>query len=368
MFTQIMRALIWMTSAAAAILFTLVVIQRLAHPAAPSPLEGALLDYAQRVIEHRPLYVEPASPAPPPLMPGYPVLLSLLDRVFGVRLDVLRVLSVLATVLAAVAVAAIVRAETLSSTFSVASAGLVLAGCALIAGQPDLARPEMLMLVLVLSGYAALRFTSGALGAMLGALLLTTACTIHPFAVWFTVGALCFVGIDDRRRLLVMLVALAVLAGGGFVALSFYLGPWFNFFAVDLPLHSLHFEPTTLLQFLGSQMLGQLGVLAVGAVLTFALPAPPWRGNRGLWMFMGIAMLASGLAATQGGGADPALLVPGVVVLALLGPMSLERLTRYLAAWPGSNRVEGQGVALVALALQFIILATAVPAALATLW
>ena len=164
------------------------------------------------------------------------------------------------------------------------------------------------------------------------------------------------------------LIALAILAGGGFVALSLCLGPWFNFFAWDLPLHSLRFEPTMLLQFLGTRMLGQLGVLAVGAVLTFALPAPPWRGNRGLWMFMGFAMLAAVLAATQGGNADPALLVPGVVVLALLGPMSLERLTRYLAAWPGSNRVEGQGVALVALALQFIILSTAVPAALASLW
>jgi len=368
MFTQIMRAFIWMTSAAAAILYALVVIQRLSHPAAASPLEGALLDYAQRLTEHRPLYVEPAAPAPPQPMPGYPVLLSLLGRLFGLRLGVLRAVSIVATVLSALGVAAIVRAETQSTTFAIAGAGLLLAGCALITGGPDIARPEMLMLVMVLAAFAALRFTTGALGALLGAGLLTAACSVHPFAVWFAIGALCFIGIDDRRRLLFTLAALAVLTGGGFVALSLGLGPWFNFFAWDLPLHSLHFEPTMMLRFLGTQMLGQLGVLAVSVVLTLALPAPPWRGNRGLWTFMGIAMLASGLTATQGGSMDPALLVPGVVVLALLGPMSLERLTRYLAAWPGSNRVEGQGVAMLTLALQFLILATAVPAVVATLW
>jgi hypothetical protein len=361
--TRFLRTLLWLASAAAAVAFVVVVIRRFVDPIAPTPVETALLDFAQRLVEQRPLYVEPLVAAPPALMPGFPVLVALLAQVLGLHLWEPRFISVVATVLTAGVVTAIVRAETQSWTFAAAGGGLVLAGCGLIVGHPELARPEMLMLLLVLAGFAAVRYTFGIPGALLAALLLTAACAIHPMAVCFTVAALLYIAIEDSRRFVVSLLAVAMLWGAGYFALSLLLGPWFNFFAWDLPLHSLRFEPARLLHFLGTQLLGQLGVLTLAAVFSFALPTRPWRGNHGLWMFMGFAMLGAGLLATQGPLLQAELLVPGVVVLALLGPISMERVTRHLAAWPGSSREEGQGVALAALALQFLMFSAAVPAA-----
>ncbi|HEY6866680.1 MAG TPA: hypothetical protein VI792_05445 [Candidatus Eisenbacteria bacterium] len=367
MITRLLRALIWLASIAAAVAFAVVVARAFDHPAPASPLEGALLDGAQRLIQHRPLYADPLTGASPTLMPGFPVVLSVLAGPLGVQLWIPRVLTVVATVLVAVVVLVIVRAETLSWTFAAAGFGSALAGCGLLAGAPDLARPEMLMLLLALAGFAVVRFTMGPLGAVLAAMLLTAACVVHLAGVWFLAAALLYIAIEDHPRLFVTAFALALTCGGGYVALSSLFGPWFNFVAWDLPLHSLRFDPTLLLQFVGAQLLGQPGVLVLATVLSFALPAPPWRGNRGLWVFMGFAMLGAGLLATQGASADPGYFLPGVVVMALLGPVSMERITRHLSTWPGSTRNEGHGVALVALALQFIVFSTAVPAALASL-
>lgn len=367
MVTRLLRALIWLASVAAAVAFAVVVVRRFDSPSAASPIEGALLEYTQRLIQHRPLYVDPLAGVPPVVMPGFPFLLSVLAGPLGAQLWIPRVICIVATVLVAVVVMVIVRAETLSWTFAAAGFGIVLGGSCLLAGAPDLARPEMLMLLLALAGFAAVRFTMGPLGAIAAVALLTAACAVDPIAVWFMVAALLYIAIEDRQRLLGTVFAVALVCGGGYVALSDFLGPWFNFFAWDLPLHSLRFAPTMLLQYVGIQLLGQLGVLAVASVLSFALPAPPWRGNRGLWMFMGFAMLVAGVLATQGAETDPERLLLAVVVLALLGPISMERVTRHLAAWPGSSRQEGHGVALAALALQFLVLSTAVPAALASL-
>lgn len=363
MASRFLRALLWLASAAAAVAFAVVVVRRFDNPIAPTAVEGALLDYVQRLLQHRPLYAEPSIPSPPALMPGFPAALSLLARVVGLDLSELRFISVVATVLSAGAVIVIVRAETMSWTFAAAGGGFVFAGCAFIVGQPELARPEMLMLLLALAGFGAVRYTLGIPGALLAALLLTAGCFIDPMGAWFTVAAMTYMAIEDTRRFVVTLLAVALLSGCGYVVLSLLLGPWFNFFAWDLPLHSLRFEPATLHRFLGTQLLGRLGVLTLATVLSFALPAPPWRGSRGLWMFMGFATLGAGLLATQGAAFESELLVPGVIVLALLGPISLERVTRHLAAWPGSSRVEGHGIALAALALQFLAFSTAVPAA-----
>jgi len=46
--------------------------------------------------------------------------------------------------------------------------------------------------------------------------------------------------------------------------------------------------------------------------------------------------------------------------LAMLGPMSMQRVTGHLSAWPGSTRLAGRGVVLAALALQMIVFLTCV--------
>jgi uncharacterized membrane-anchored protein len=70
---------------------------------------------------------------------------------------------------------------------------------------------------------------------------------------------------------------------------------------------------------------------------------------------MGAGALAAGLVTTQTAGFGPAAVIPGLIVLALVGPISMYRVMRHLSAWPGSSRMGGQGVLLTALTLQFIM-------------
>ena len=42
-----------------------------------------------------------------------------------------------------------------------------------------------------------------------------------------------------RDACLLLTLGMALFLGGGYVALSHYLGPWFNYYAWDLPVRSL---------------------------------------------------------------------------------------------------------------------------------
>jgi hypothetical protein len=162
--------------------------------------------------------------------------------------------------------------------------------------------------------------------------------------------------LEDRKSLLAFTLALAAFLGGGHVGLSFGLGPWFNFHAWDAALAALRFEPLGLLRFLGTQLLGTLGVLILATVLSFALPRGPWRGFAGVWTWMGLAAIAAGLFDTQSALIQTQALRSAVVALAILGPISIQRVTHHLSAWPGSTRLGGQNVVLTALALQFVMI------------
>lgn len=364
MLTRFLRTLIWLASASAVVVFAFVVARRILNPLEYDPIEGTLLDFARRIAEHRPLYPEPMLRAPIPLMPGFPAVVALLVRQWGPQLWEPRAVSLGATLITTGLVFAIIRAETLSWTLAAAGVGLVLAGQGLIVGGPEIARPETLMLALVLAGFTTLRFSQGTRGALAAALLLSAACFTQASALWFVAGLTFYVAGEDRGRVMVLMPAFAVLFGGGYVLLSRVLGEWFNYHAWDLALASLRFDPTRLLQFLGTRLAGQMGVLMLAAVLSVALPTPPWRGVRGLWMWMGVGMLGAGLLTSQSPRTGAELLIPGVVVLAVLGSISLHCVARHLAAWPGSTRGDGHGIVLAALALQFLVILASMPPSL----
>ena len=110
------------------------------------------------------------------------------------------------------------------------------------------------------------------------------------------------------------------------------------------------------MQYVGNQVLGTLGVLTLTALLSLALPTRPVRGPGGVWMYLGAAAIVAGMVATQRFGLGPEAMIPTVATLAVVGPISAHRLTHHLAAWPGSTRLGGQGVLLMAMAIQYFML------------
>ena len=360
MFRRLLRTLLFLVSALAVLGFAFVAARLLATPRVLDPVEGAVLERATRLAHGEALYTEPAGSGEPELMPGFPAAVSLLVRAFGPELWEPRALALLATLLLAALVMLIVQMETSSWTLAVASVGFVLMGHAILADRPGEARPETFMLLLVLLGFLAMRLTNGVWGMLPAALLLSAAFFTDQQAAWFVAAAAFALALGDWKRLVAFMLPTGMLVAGGYVALSQTLGPWFNFNVWDAPLEMMRFSATGPLHYVGEHLLGKLGVPTLAAVMSFALPTEPWRGKGGLWMCMGIGALAAGLLSTQSTAFGPHALIPSVVALSLVGPISIQRVTRHLSAWPGSSRLGGQGVVLAALALQFIVFLSSV--------
>lgn len=361
MIARLFRLAAWLASASALAGFGVLAARGLDAPQPFDATERSLLELATRLQAHGPLYVAPTGAGMPSILPGFPLLAAVLVDTLGPGLLWLRIATLLAIVALAVLAMAVVHEETANRTLAVASGSLLLAGYALLTGHPAGARPEPLMLLLALGGGLALRSMPGAAGGLIAALMFSAACFTHAQAMWITAATLVYLTREDRGRLVPFTLGVGVFLAGGFVLLSRVLGPWFNYYAWDQPLRSLRFDGAGLLHFFGGTLLGSLGVLTVMSVLSFALPTRPWRGPGGMWPCIGLAAVASGVLATQTTAPDPQAMAICVAALALVGPISMHRVTQHLSTWPDSTRMSGEAVVLVAVVLQFVALYATIP-------
>jgi hypothetical protein len=364
MFTRTIRSLVWCASGFACLAFIVLASTRFPAERLVTPDDGVILDHAVRFASGTAAYVAPTTAQAISPMPGFPWVVSFLVAALGPQLWVPRVASLLFSLIAAVLAMFIVRAETKSWTVGAASGGILLLGLTVLTGHPEAARPEPLALALGLAGLLVLRHVPGYVGAIGSALILSAAFFVHPLALWVIGAAIAYLVAEQPKLCLVFVLAVAVGCGGGYVTLSNSLGEWFNFSAFDGPLSALRFRPSRVLHYIGDVLLGRLGVLTLSTVMAFALPTRPWRGPTGLWTWVAFAAMASGLVATQSLRVSPADMIPVMTALALIGPISVQRVTQHLSAWPGSSRLGGRGVVLTALVLQFVMLFAGVSAAL----
>jgi hypothetical protein len=356
MATRVLRGFLWFASAAVVGLYLFLAIRRLMSPTPFEPGETALLDHAIRLAHWKPLYDQPAAgSAPVSILPAFPLAVTVMVQSMGPALWEPRLVTLLATLALAALVLIAVRTETGSWSLGAVGAALALAGCAVIAGPPGVARPEPLTLVLALASFLTLRDIDGVMGAVMAAFLMAVACYTQQFALCFAAGAVVYLAIEQRRRAVQFLLAFAAIAGGGYVALSQVLGPWFNYYASDLSIAAMQFDPRSLVHVAGDLMLGRMSILIVTALIALALPAPIWRGTTGVWFWSGVASLLAGLIASQVSGVAGVALVPCIVSFALLGPIAADKVIEHVSAWPGSTRRAGEGVLFAALLLQLAL-------------
>ena len=364
MFTRTIRTLLWCASGFACLAFIALASTRFPAPRTVAPDDGLMLDHAVRFAQGEPQYQAPATPQAISPMPGLPWVVSWLVAIFGPEIWVPRVVSLLSSLLAALLAMAIVRGETKSWTLGVASGGILLLGLTVLTSHPEAARPEPLALALGLAGLLLLRHAPTYVGTIGAGLLLSAAFFVHPLALWLIGAAIGYRVAEQPKQCLALVITVALACGGGYVFLSKSLGDWFNFSAFDGPMSALRFRPDRLLHFVGDVLLGRLGVLTLSTVMAFALPTRPWRGPAGLWTWVAFAALVAGVVATQSLRVSPSDLIPVMTALALVGPISAQKVTQHLSAWPGSSRLGGHDVVLTALALQFIVLFAGISGAL----
>lgn len=363
---RLLQSVLWILFALSAGAYGVLAGRSIGVPGPSGAAEVTVLEQAARLARQDALYVDSMQGSAVAMMPAYPSIVSLVGGRAGSRPVTPRAVAVLVMVLVAALVLVVVRIETESLTLGAAGCGVMLAGSALLAGPPGAAGAEALMLLFVLASGLALREPQAGVGIPCGAVMLAIACFVHPQAVWFAAAGFIYVALAHRERLLSFALPLVLCGGGGYILLSYLLGPWFNYNAWDLPLGTLVFDPSAILRYLGVQVLGTLGVLAVGAVLWFALPDFSWREMGGIWTCMGLAAIGSGAVATQSTTAGPQALLPTVTMIAIAGPIAIQKLTASLARWPDSDGDRAHRALLVTLLLQFVALFSRLP--LARFW
>jgi len=361
MLRLLLRCLVLVVSAVVMTSFVMGGLQRALDLSPQDPGEKAIFEGAQRIACGQPLYDEASVSSTPAPMPGYTYMYTYASGGHDLRFRHLRWLAMGIALALAVVVAALVQLETGSFTLALASGAFVLLALDFAPGAPIAARPEVLMLLLVVLGFSVLRFTQGIWGALLSAPLFAAAYFVDQHTAWFLAAALVFLGMEGRARLLTFTLVSGLMMAAGFVLLSQRLGPWFNFNVWDAPLGSLYAHPGNALRYLTNHLLGKFSVWVLAALLAFAMPTQPWVGKRGMWMFLALAAIAGCLVSTQTNRFDATLLIPGMVALALLGPIMVQRVAHHLSAGDDPDLPGSEGVIVTALALQFLVILSAMP-------
>lgn len=354
MIARLSRALLWAVAVAAVATFLGLAIARLRYPLELDYIEGVMMDHVVRLSRGQPIYVAPTLDfITLAYMPGFATVASLLARVFGPHFWVPRLVSLLAMSGLIAMVALVLGAETRRRTWGAAGAAVLALSYGVTGGHYDVGRPDSLMLFLALGGLATLRFTTGRGGAIAAAALLTAAFFTKQHAAWFGIAGLIHLAVNDRARMRPFAAALIGGCAGGYLLLVLWLGPWFPFYTWEIPTRWSQVSRVRIVNYVGHGLLGTHALVVVPALLSLGLARPPWRGREGVWMFGGLAGIATGFMATLDPDAFRHVMNPTVVAFAVLGPLSLARLT---AAFVPAAREPGAPVpAVAALSLSLLV-------------
>lgn len=354
---RIVQGMVWGLASLSIGTYAWLVAHRLFYPLELDCIEGVMMDHVVRLSRGEPIFVAPTLRF---ISLAYMPLLAVLSSFFAhfgePAFWQARIVSVIASFGVIGGIFAIVRAETRSLTLAVAGAGVFALGFGVTGSCYDVARPDSLMLALALAGLATLRYTSGIRGAVVAAVLMVLAFYGKQHGLIFAgAGALSLLA-SDRRRFLPYVVTLVVLGVGSYLALGAWLGEWFRFFTWDIPRGWSEVDRMRVQLYLADGVLGKMGVFALASVIALGSPARVWRRAEGLWWFMALGGIGTGLLATLDPSAYKHTFMGTMMSLSLLGPIALHRIAVALddPERASSRGVLGMAAVCAAATLQFV--------------
>ncbi|MGB4979600.1 MAG: hypothetical protein WBR35_22915 [Anaerolineae bacterium] len=347
-----------------ALVWLLVVSERLRYPFDLDFIEGGLLVQAWRMARGLPVFLAPNVVfVPHAYTPLFPAIGALLLRWTGPALWPLRLISVLAALMTATVLGLSARREYqaqgpapttahFSHTHGFISAGLFCAGYGLMGGWYDLARVDALFVLCSLAGVAASIYARRRGHLIAAALCLGLAFFSKQTALGFGLAAALWLWLARGRQAAAWfaLTYAAIVAGGILLLNGGSQGAF-----VSIILRNVTGEPlegARLLSFAWNDLLWRMGPL-LGLYLWAAWRSwsRPGRGpaQRMAWLrqnpwlfFTGVALLLSALQRARPGGALNTLL-PAYTFLCL-APVMLHSASRRLALQGGRRApAEGEG-------------------------
>lgn len=211
-------------------------IARMSYPYALEWMEGLTMDHVRRILQGKPIYVEPSFEWTPALYtPLYYWVCAAFMKVFGVSLFWARFVSTVSFAASLVLIGAFIRKEVGGVVGPIIGAGLYAITFPLTGAWIDLARVDSLFLALLFAGaYCARHRTSRASGVAAGVLLFLaffTKQTALALALPVIFGAT-FI---DWRRGLVIGATFTGLAIGAVQWMGLVSNGWFRYYVFEIP-------------------------------------------------------------------------------------------------------------------------------------
>ncbi len=305
-------------------------------------METPAMQAIRRIVEGQPLYAQPTLDYVAPIYaPLFFYLSALVTHVVGVNLAAPRLVSLVASLGAAVLVGYLVWGETRRMLLALVGAGLFISTTTLSSLSLDLARVDPLCLFLLLAAIATARAaqrqhaqTARAVWLNLASGVLTGLAILTKQTAFTMALPLLVVAVLDRRWRSALAYLIGVVATTSLGALLLYaqFGSWVEYFLVRLPRqHSLSLDQVGV--FWSQKLLPGASILLLFAGVFFV--GRGLRRDYGVvrfWLLVSLGMLGLAWGATLNRWSDDNVLLPAFAVLTVLGMCGFDETLRRLGS------------------------------------
>lgn len=218
------------------LVFLYVSFSRINYPFELEWMEGGSLDHVLRLLDGKPLYVEPSFEFTPYIYtPLYFWISALFAKIFGASFVVMRAVSLVSTLACAAIMYGLARSWGCRKLNAGVAACIFLALFKISGGWYDLARVDMLFLAFMFGSFLACRRAENWQGYIATAILAFLAFATKQSAIAGAGAVLVILIARDRRMGLVAATIFAALTGIFCIALNLTSDGWFWYYAFTLP-------------------------------------------------------------------------------------------------------------------------------------
>jgi hypothetical protein len=311
-------------------LYAGIALLRMRYPFELEWMEGGMVDHVDRILAGRPLYAKPSlefvSYLYPPL---YDYAAAVFASVVGAGFFPLRLLSFVSSLGVFALLFELARRETGALAPGAAAIGLYAALFDRAGGWFDLARLDSFYLLVLLAGVFALRQARGRGGAVLAGALLGAACLTKQSALVVVIPLVGYQVYDDPRRAGWLTAAIAIVAGGGIVALDAASDGWFWYYCVTLPAHHPR-VPGGLIAFWTRDLIPALPLALLPAAVFVVTRLRSETGRTRLFFpVLALGMLLSSWSVRSVVGAEVNNLLPVFAMVAILAALGWHEARRF---------------------------------------
>ncbi len=291
---------------------------RISYPYELEWMEGACVDHVRRILAGQRLYVAPSLDFVPFLYPPlYFYLSAAVAKLTGVGFVPLRLLSFVSSLGCFAFIFLMVRRQTRSGYAGVVAVGLF-AACFRVAGAwYDIARVDMLCLLLLLAAAWLVQLDRGWRHHLLAGVLVTLAFLTKQTALAVALPVMIYAVAAQRMRGVVFALSALLLSGAAALALDRASDGWYRFYVFDLPAEH-EIDRAAALSFWTQDMLAAVPIALAGAALFLAAS---FRRDRAAFWFWA-ALLVGAIGASWSGRAHPGgynnVVIPAYAVLSMM--------------------------------------------------